>query len=151
MKGRERRSKLRFHKQEKAYSCAVACLKIILEYFGKNIEESELRRLCKTTELGTYADDVASCAGELGFSAEKTYLAVGDLKKLTEKGVFPIVYVNTYVLNGIFATHAIIVEDVTDEEVLVIDPAEGRKKIPLEIFKRIRDFCNNLTIVIERS
>jgi hypothetical protein len=27
---------------------------------------------------------------------------------------------------GIFAAHAIIVEDVTNEEVLVIDPAEGR-------------------------
>ena len=51
----------------------------------------------------------------------------------------------------IFATHAIVVEDVTDEEVLVIDPAEGRKKISLEIFKRIWDFCNNLTVVIERG
>ena len=151
MKVGERSSKLRFHRQEKVYSCAVACLKMILEYFGRNVEESELRKCCKTTELGTYADDVISCARELGFSAEKTCLAVGDLKKLTEKSVFPIVYVNTYFLNEIFATHAIIVEDVTDEEVSVIDPAEGRKKISLEIFKRIWDFCNNLTVVIERS
>ena len=142
---------MHFHKQEKIYSCAVACLKMIMEYFGKNIEEAELRMLCKTTEFGTYADDMVSCARELGFNVEKRYLSVDDLKKLTEKGVFPIVYVNTYVLNGIFATHAIIVEDVTDEEVLIIDPAEGRKKTSLEIFKRIWDFCNNLAIVIERS
>ena len=94
MKGEERSLKLRFHKQEKAYSCAVACLKMIF---------------------------------------------------------FPIVYVNTYFLNEIFATHAIIVEDITDEEVSVIDPVEGRKKISLEIFKRIWDFCNNLTVVIERG
>ncbi len=52
---------------------------------------------------------------------------------------------------GIFAAHAIIVEDVTNEEVLVIDPAEGRKKITLEKIKRIWDFCNNLAIVIDRN
>jgi ABC-type bacteriocin/lantibiotic exporter with double-glycine peptidase domain len=151
MKDREKKLKLRFHKQEKVYSCAVACLKMVLEYFGKNTEEMKLRRICKTTELGTYADDVVSCARELGFRAEKAYLAVNELKKLTEANVFPIVYVNTYFLNRIFATHAVIVEDVTDEEILIIDPAEGRKTIALEIFMRIWDFCNNVAIVIKRS
>lgn len=109
MKVREKSSKLRFHKQEKVYSCAVACLKMILEYFGRNVEESEL----------------------------------------TKANIFPIVYVNTYFLNGIFVTHAVIVEDVTEDEVLIIDPAEGRKMFTLEIFKRIWDFCNNLAITLK--
>jgi ATP-binding cassette subfamily B protein len=151
MKERKARSKLQFHKQEKAYSCAVACLKMILKAFGKDIDESELRRLCNTTELGTFADDIVSCAMELGFNAEKTYLVVDDLKKLKEEDIYPIVYVNTYSLNGIFATHAIIIEGIENGEVMIIDPVDGRKTVPLEIFNNLWDACNNLTIIIKKS
>jgi len=124
---------------------------MVLEGFGKNIEERELRRLCNTTELGTFADDIVSCATELGFSAEKTYLVIDDLKKLTEEDVFSIVYVNTYSLNGIFATHAIIVEKIEDGKVLIIDPVDGRKTVLLEIFNKIWGGCSNLTIIIKRK
>ena len=151
MKARKARSKLQFHKQEMAYSCAVACLKMVLEAFGKGIDESELRRLCNTTELGTFADDIVSCAIELGFKAEKTYLAIDNLKRLMEKDIFPIVYVNTYSLNSIFATHAIIVEEIEDGEVMIIDPLDGRKTVPLKIFDNLWDACNNLTIIVKKS
>ena len=151
MKERKARSKLQFHKQERAYSCAVACLKMVLEAFGKDIDESELRRLCNTTELGTFADDIVSCAIELGFNAEKTYLSIADLKRLIEEDIFPIVYVNTYTFNGIFATHAIIVEEIEDGEVMIIDPVAGIRTVPLEIFNNLRDACNNLTIIIKKS
>lgn len=151
MKERKAKSKLQFHKQERAYSCAVACLKMILEAFGKDIDESVLRRLCNTSELGTFADDIVSCAEELGFNAEKTYLVVDDLKKLRGEDVYPIVYVNTYSLNGIFATHAIIVEEIENNEVMIIDPVDGRRTIPLETFNNLWDACNNLTIIIKKS
>jgi len=36
MRGGKRSSKLRFHKQEKVYSCAVACLKMILQYLSES-------------------------------------------------------------------------------------------------------------------
>jgi ABC-type bacteriocin/lantibiotic exporter with double-glycine peptidase domain len=151
MKERKTRSKLQFHKQERAYSCAVACLKMVLEAFGKEIDDSELRRLCNTTELGTFADDIVSCTIELGFNAEKTYLAIANLKRLLEEDIFPIVYVNTYSLNGIFATHAIIVEEIEDGEVMIIDPLDGRKTVPLKIFDNLWDACNNLTIIVKKS
>jgi ABC-type bacteriocin/lantibiotic exporter with double-glycine peptidase domain len=101
---------------------------MVLEAFGKDIDESELRRLCNTTELGTFANDIVSCAIELGFNSEKTYLVVDDLKRLIEEDIFPIVYVNTYSLNGIFATHAIIVEEIEDGEVMIIDPLEDTQQ-----------------------
>jgi ABC-type bacteriocin/lantibiotic exporter with double-glycine peptidase domain len=151
MKERKKQSKLQFHKQEKAYSCAVACLKMVLHAFDKDIDEGELRKRCNTTELGTFADDIVTCAIELGFNAEKAYLITDDLKKLREEGFYPIAYVNTYALNGIFATHAIIVEEIADGDVMIIDPIEGRKTIPIAIFNRLWDTCNNLTILLKPS
>ncbi|MBC8521721.1 MAG: hypothetical protein H8D26_07010 [Methanomicrobia archaeon] len=71
--------------------------------------------------------------------------------KLQFHNIFPIVYVNTYSLNGIFATHAIVVEEIEDGEVMIIDPVDGRKIVPLEIFNNLWDACNNLTIIIKKS
>lgn len=144
-------SKLRFHKQEKIYSCATACLKMILDYLGKDIEEKVLRDLCNTTELGTYANDIVLCAKELGFKAEKAYLSLDDLRQLTMENIFPIIYVNTYFINRVFTTHAIIIEEFKNDEVVVINPSEGRKVLSLEVLEKIWDICNNLAIIIKKE
>lgn len=144
------KSKLRFHRQEKVYSCAVACLKMIMAYFGKNIGEGELRKLCNTTEQGTFADDIVLCAKKLGFKAEKKYLSINEMRELVRKNIFPIIYVNTYFLNNVFATHAIVVEEFMDDEVVIIDPLEGRRVLPIELVEKIWDICNNLAILIRK-
>lgn len=142
------KSKLRFHKQEKIYSCAVACLKMILAYFGRNISEEELRKLCNTTEQGTFAGDIVLYAKNLGFKAEKKYLSINEMRELMRENIFPIIYVNTYFLNNVFATHAMIVEEFMDDKVVIMDPAEGRITLSIEVLEKIWDICNNLAILI---
>jgi predicted double-glycine peptidase len=90
------KSKLPFRRQETASSCAVACLRILLEYYGVKVTEAELREKCKTTELGTYAKDLMACACNFGFEASLEYLTVNQLKSLVDGGIYPIAYINMF-------------------------------------------------------
>jgi ABC-type bacteriocin/lantibiotic exporter with double-glycine peptidase domain len=46
-------SKLPFYKQEEPYSCAPACLRMVLAAKGYTVSESALRERCDCTFLGT--------------------------------------------------------------------------------------------------
>ncbi len=55
--------------QETPYSCAVACLRMVLEYYDVSHDEAFLVNLCGTTEDGTTAKGVVRAARSLGFNA----------------------------------------------------------------------------------
>jgi len=65
------------YKQKKNYTCAVCCLKMVLEYYGKEYEEIELEKMCRTTERGTIAKNVVDTAKRIGFWAA---ICEGDLE-----------------------------------------------------------------------
>lgn len=62
--------------QEEAHTCAVACLRMVAEYFGVPRTEAELLPLCGTTLDGTTPPGLARAARQLGLSAT---IAYGDL------------------------------------------------------------------------
>ena len=142
------RSKLSFHKQEKPYSCAVACLKMILNFYGLTIDEKTIREKCKTTTLGTYADDLIKCARELGFEAKKEYTDFNSLKESLNSKIFPIVYVNLLFLERINCTHAVIIEELGNDYVRILDPSEGRKKVEMDQFRKSWEMTRNLAITV---
>ena len=76
------RSNLPFHRQETPSSCAVACLRMILEHHGSVVSEAELRKRCQTSELGTRVENLSSCARALGFEAEIEYLTEDKVDNL---------------------------------------------------------------------
>ncbi|MEW5767288.1 MAG: cysteine peptidase family C39 domain-containing protein [bacterium] len=142
------KSKLSFRRQEKPSSCAVACLRMILSFYGIEEDEKTLRNRCGTTELGTYAQNIAACAQDFGFQASAASLDVARLKDLLRRGIFPIVYVNVFPLEQIFCTHAMVIEHITESEVLVLDPMDGRRLLSIKKFQKAWEMTGHLAIVI---
>jgi len=128
------RSRLPFRRQEHPYSCTVACLRMLLAYYGVEMDEAELRHRCKTREFGTYARDVVACARELGFIATIEHLSLVQLRRLIDQGVFPIAYINMFPTSPVPYVHTVIVEDYEADRLLLVDPNTG----PWEI--RVTDF-----------
>lgn len=141
-------SKPRLIKQEKTYACAVACLRMILDFIDFEIDESSLSALCRTDANGTSADDLVHAATQLGFSARKEYSSIKDLQKYLNEGIFPILYVNLLAIDGLAITHAFVLEVVTTSSVTVLDPWRGRRKIRLQQFKIAWEKTRNLAVLV---
>jgi predicted double-glycine peptidase len=79
---------LKATRQSTEYSCGASALQAVLSYWGKDLDEDELMRVLHTTpETGTYPEDIARVARELGFEAEvKENLTLNEVEKSTEKG-----------------------------------------------------------------
>jgi ABC-type bacteriocin/lantibiotic exporter with double-glycine peptidase domain len=85
---------LPLHLQETEYSCAPACLKMVLETLGVTKTESDLRTLCDCTFSGTDALHLIDAARKLGFSGTmKHSLTFDELKEVIGEGQYPIVYI----------------------------------------------------------
>jgi len=121
---------------------------MILSLYGIEVDEETLRNRCGTTELGTYAQDIAACARDFGFQASMESLDVASLNDLLRRGIFPMVYVNGFPLEQIFCTHAMVVEHITESEVLVLDPMYGRRILSIEKFQKAWEMTNHLAIVM---
>lgn len=76
-------------RQSTDYSCGAAALESILAYYGRDIDEENLRELLGTTaDSGTYPDDIVLVAEELGFQAlVKENLTIADLEESLREGV----------------------------------------------------------------
>ena len=142
------RSKLRLFRQEKTYTCAAACLRMVLDYLGYEIDEPALAELCETDPDGTSANDLILAANKLGFEAKKEYSNVLDIQKYLTRDVYPIVYVNLLAIDGLDITHAFVLETLTRGAVTVLDPWRGRRKIALPQFKIAWEKTRNLTIIV---
>src|SRR5262249_61312357 len=76
-----------FYPQETDFSCAVACLRMVLAHVGVLKSEAELRELCDCTIFGTSALQLLLAARKLGFtSSSKHTLTLADLTELTDHG-----------------------------------------------------------------
>ena len=81
-----------FLRQETAWSCSVACLRMVLAHFGTRLDESTLRDCCHTTTAGTRAEDVVGCARRYGFDAYHVRGAdINGLRRWLRSGAFPII------------------------------------------------------------
>lgn len=146
-------ARLILHIQETEYSCAPACLKMVLEALGAEISEEELRRLTDCTFLGTDALSLVDAARGLGFSETGKYsLSFEELTGVLEEGLVPIVYFRTVVSSGkVHQTHAVIVELIERDEIHLIDPWRGRVIYDFERFLAEWSVFHGLTILVEES
>jgi ABC-type bacteriocin/lantibiotic exporter with double-glycine peptidase domain len=144
------RSKLPFRRQETPSSCAVACLRMILEHHGIVVSEAELRKRCQTSELGTRVENLLICARALGFEAEIEYLTVERLRELLGEGVYPIAYINMFPTSQFPYTHTVIVESYEGDRLLIVDPLADPKEIRLSEFLEGWAFYDNMAVIPRR-
>lgn len=80
----------RLHKQETEYSCAPACLLMVLDALGVSMTESEIREDSKCTRLlETNYDDLVDAAKKYGFlDSIYSYLSFNQLREQLHQGHF---------------------------------------------------------------
>lgn len=140
-----------FLPQETDYTCAVACLRMVLVSFGIIKTEAELRDLCDCTPFGTAAFELTRAAQSLGLAnTRKLSLELTDLQDFIEQGRFPIIYTATYPNGFVPEVHALIVLAVSEAEVTVIDPKLGQLDLsPATIMEMWKPMRNVAVIVAE--
>jgi ABC-type bacteriocin/lantibiotic exporter with double-glycine peptidase domain len=140
------------------YSCAPACLRMVLESFGILHPEAYLRELCNCDGEGTSEYDLLEAAVALGFT--KSYTArstLTALRKELARGLYPIAFIKVrYDLSPnqqYFVKHAVVVVDIvgddTNPEVFVLDPLGPAHPIPQPAFSEAWAMTENRLIVID--
>jgi ABC-type bacteriocin/lantibiotic exporter with double-glycine peptidase domain len=126
--------KLTWFEQETPTSCVAACVRMVLSGFGQEYSEIELRKLLGNPILGLTLSTAQRKLSEIGAPAEiDNELNLDDLRDLTRQNIFPIVGVERHILGFPSASHAVVVIEVTSQNVLILDPLENQNK---QIFQR---------------
>lgn len=125
---------------------------MVFSGFALQIEEAELRRLSDCTPLGTDAFRLVEAARQLGFTASRkhTLSSLDELARLIDEGLFPIVYVDLWPIRGGLSGqfHSLVVVGIEQENVLVLDPLVGERRLAREEFQAAWAELRFLTIVI---
>lgn len=139
-------------RQEKSYTCAVACLRMVLAYHHRTFTEPDLAARCQTTEDGTTAHSVVRTAEELGFQG---VILEGDwalLDACLAGGLPVITYLRTAPLSDLFGfdgIHAVVVTDLDESLVHLNDPWTGSSRAcPLADFLQAWTLVSHLAILI---
>ena len=105
-------------KQYDQTDCGAACLATIAKYYGLKKTITKIREIAGTDTKGTNALGMVKAAEKVGFEAK---VARAEEDELTAELPLPMIaHVN---MDGLL--HYIVVYEVTENEIIVADPAEG--------------------------
>ena len=140
------------YKQETKYSCAPACLRMVLAYFGILETEEKLIGLSDCMLDGTRPLGLIDAAKNYGFKETRKYnqLTLDDLKYIIEQRLYPIVYVGVRLSPLIRPEkHAMVVVAIDENSVEVLDPLRGDIVFSHEEFESEWINTDRLTIVVK--
>jgi ATP-binding cassette subfamily B protein len=123
--GRSTRRRIPLVQQLAATECGVACLGMVLGYFGKTVPLDALRDACGPGRDGVSALDLLNAASFFGLRARPARLEIDDLAFLTPASI----------LHWEF-DHFVVFEGLTADAVDILDPALGRRRVPVSAFRR---------------
>lgn len=128
---------LLFYPQETDYSCVPACLRMVMANLGIQVDEATLRTCCQTDPKGTASTAMVLCALSYGLQAFETSNASwSELVHWVEQNVYPIVYLNLFPLDMMWGLHAVIVEAITKDTIVFLDPIVGRRQAAIALFEQ---------------
>jgi ATP-binding cassette, subfamily B, bacterial len=105
--------------------CGAACLAMVLAYHGKQVPLDELRQMTGTNRDGVDALAMAQAAQRYGLRARGVAADLDDLGHLSPATI----------LHWEF-THFVVFERLRRNGVQVMDPAMGRRRLSMEVFRR---------------
>ena len=105
--------------------CGAACLAMVLAYHGKEVPLDELRQMTSTNRDGVDAAAMTQAAQQYGLSPRGVAADLDDLKHLPPATI----------LHWEFA-HFVVFERLRRNGVQVMDPAMGRRRLSLDVFRR---------------
>jgi ATP-binding cassette, subfamily B, bacterial len=117
--------------------CGAACLAMVLGSFGKRVDLRELRDMTGAGRDGVSALAVVTAARSYGLRARGVRAGLNDLKHLPRGSI----------LHWEFS-HFVVFERVTRRGIRVVDPAHGRRVVPMSDVRRA---YTGVAIVCETS
>jgi ABC-type bacteriocin/lantibiotic exporter with double-glycine peptidase domain len=140
-----------FFRQEREYSCAAACLRMVLSGYDIELSEDDLiHRTTGVTETsGTYPKDVVTSARELGcLRTIQARPSIEELRSQLDLGIYPIVWLRMPA--GV--VHSVVVLYVASTVVHVHDPAEpaGNTEISRDGFSAAWESTGRLTVLVRK-
>lgn len=105
--------------------CGPACLAIVLAFFGKEVPLDELRRRAGSGRDGSNAATLLTVARSFGLRTRAVSLDIDDLDFLSEGSI----------LHWEFQ-HFVVFERLQGDGVDVVDPARGRRHVPMPRFRQ---------------
>ena len=114
-----------FIRQHDETDCAAACLGMVCKHFGMPIGLNKLREMTNVSAQGASLAGLAEAAETLGFVTQGVRTGFENLK-----------LVNLPVIVHWEGNHFVVLFRVSDDYVMVADPALGVKKLSIEAFER---------------
>jgi ATP-binding cassette subfamily B protein RaxB len=111
--------------QAEAAECGIACLAMVLGYYGQSLGITELRQRLSVSLKGTNLKHLVSMAERVGFAARPVRLELDELSKL-----------NTPCVLHWDLNHFVVLAKVTRDAVVIHDPSVGVRKLPMTVVSR---------------
>ncbi|HEY3651221.1 MAG TPA: peptidase domain-containing ABC transporter [Streptosporangiaceae bacterium] len=124
-------------RQMEAADCGAACLAMVLGYFGKRVDLSELRDMTGDSRDGVTALSVMNAARAYGLRARGVKADLDDLRHLPRGSI----------LHWEFS-HFVVFERTARNGIQIIDPAHGRRVVSM---KDVRRAYTGVAIIFEPS
>jgi ATP-binding cassette subfamily B protein len=141
--------KLRLLKQERSFSCSVACLRMILDYYGIETSEEILRIKSKTKFYGTHPINLVECARFYGFTADIRFLNLDQLQAFLEQQIPIIANILKFDADE-FYLHSVVVYQMRQNKVYILDPEDGHVHLERSLFEQLWQKNEFLAIVIQK-
>jgi ATP-binding cassette subfamily B protein len=120
-----RQRQVPFVRQFDGFECGLACLAMVLGYFGRNVALDELREMFGGGRAGLGAATLLEAAERYGLRSRAVRIEVEELSYLRPASI----------LHWEF-THFVVFERVRGDAVLIVDPGFGRRRVSLNEFRR---------------
>jgi ABC-type bacteriocin/lantibiotic exporter with double-glycine peptidase domain len=138
--------------QELSTSCVAACVRMILDSYGFQLDESVIRSRCGHTNLGIRLTRLANGLTDLPFNIEyHTDWNIQDIKESLQSGVYVIAAVDLRFIDGINAFHAVVIAKMESSLILVHDPLPppAQRKINLQTFMQAWESADRECVIFE--
>lgn len=105
-------------RQTETSECGLACLTMILNYFGNLVDLAQLRELFGSSSRGTSLAQLISIAQAIGVEARPLRIELNEIRKVAMP------YMAHFDLN-----HYVVVASISKRVIEILDPAYGRRKL----------------------
>src|SRR5229473_3532893 len=105
--------------------CGMACLAMVLGYYGKQVRIEELRQLHSGDRSGMTAQDILNIGRYYGLRGRGVSIDIEELE-LLDRGA---------ILHWNF-DHFVVFDKLEKKAVQIVDPGAGRRRVPMEQFRR---------------